>query len=551
MRDDETPTTQIPAEGSDAGAGENSATAETTTFTDLIDGPDGASADSADGTADDAAGTTDTSRVSGWGRVLRGNRTLWIVALGAVVCLVAGLLVGRFLLSPDASSADAPEPGLVTAPVEFGPLSNDVTLRADVGYADAVDVKIDTSTLTGGAVVTGKTPEVGATLEPLSVALEIVGRPVIVLPGELPAYRTLRFGVSGPDVLQLKQALASVGIGAGDVNSNMFDQATAEAIAQLYAQAGYPVPESEEGTADGVRSAEEAVRSAQSGVADAEKALTAAGAGPTPVEGFQADVAVQTAVEALDAARAAGEGVPAAERALHTANLERDAIWAPRDTSSEASALESARAAVASANEALEEARQKALPFLPASEVLYLTELPRRVDAVNVQRGSIVEGAAMTVSGATVRLTGAAAEADARLLEAGAEATFELPDGTEHRAVIATLKEGKDSSARWSVILEPDPLTPEQISQLQGSNVRVKIAVGATDGDVLSVPLAALTAGPGGESRVEVVESDPREGEDATTRLVVVEPGLAAKGAVEVTPVDGELDGGDLVVVGR
>ncbi|MFK3833444.1 hypothetical protein [Microbacterium sp. NPDC087868] len=551
MRDDETPTTQIPAEGSDAGAGENSATAETTTFTDLIDSPDGASADSADGTADDAAGTTDTSRVSGWGRVLRGNRTLWIVALGAVVCLVAGLLVGRFLLSPDASSADAPEPGLVTAPVEFGPLSNDVTLRADVGYADAVDVKIDTSTLTGGAVVTGKTPEVGATLEPLSVALEIVGRPVIVLPGELPAYRTLRFGVSGPDVLQLKQALASVGIGAGDVNSNMFDQATAEGIAQLYAQAGYPVPESEEGTADGVRSAEEAVRSAQSGVADAEKALTAAGAGPTPVEAFQADVAVQTAVEALDAARAAGEGVPAAERALHTANLERDAIWAPRDTSSEASALESARAAVTSANEALEEARQKALPFLPASEVLYLTELPRRVDAVNVQRGSIVEGAAMTVSGATVRLTGAAAEADARLLEAGAEAAFELPDGTEHRAVIATLKEGKDSSARWSVILEPDPLTPEQISQLQGSNVRVKIAVGATDGDVLSVPLAALTAGPGGESRVEVVESDPREGEDATTRLVVVEPGLAAKGAVEVTPVDGELDEGDLVVVGR
>lgn len=551
MRDDETPTTQIPAEGSDAGAGENSATTETTTFTDLIDGPDGASADSADGTADDATGTTDTSRVSGWGRVLRGNRTLWIVALGAVVCLVAGLLVGRFLLSPDASSADAPEPGLVTAPVEFGPLSNDVTLRADVGYADAVDVKIDTSTLTGGAVVTGKTPEVGATLEPLSVALEIVGRPVIVLPGELPAYRTLRFGVSGPDVLQLKQALASVGIGAGDVNSNMFDQATAEAIAQLYAQAGYPVPESEEGTADGVRSAEEAVRSAQSGVVDAEKALTAAGAGPTPVEAFQADVAVQTAVEALDAARAAGEGVPAAERALHTANLERDAIWAPRDTSSEASALESARAAVASANEALEEARQKALPFLPASEVLYLTELPRRVDAVNVQRGSIVEGAAMTVSGATVRLTGAAAEADARLLEAGGEATFELPDGTEHRAVIATLKEGKDSSARWSVILEPDPLTPEQISQLQGSNVRVKIAVGATDGDVLSVPLAALTAGPGGESRVEVVESDPREGEDATTRLVVVEPGLAAKGAVEVTPVDGELDEGDLVVVGR
>jgi multidrug efflux pump subunit AcrA (membrane-fusion protein) len=79
----------------------------------------------------------------------------------------------------------------------------------------------------------------------------------------------------------------------------------------------------------------------------------------------------------------------------------------------------------------------------------------------------------------------------------------------------------------------------------------VRIAVGATEGEVLSVPLAALTAGPGGESRIEVVESDPREGKDAETRLVVVETGLAAKGAVEVTPVEGELDEGDLVVVGK
>lgn len=157
----------------------------------------------------------------------------------------------------------------------------------------------------------------------------------------------------------------------------------------------------------------------------------------------------------------------------------------------------------------------------------------------------------MTVSGATVRLTGAAAEADAGLLEVGAEATFDLPDGTAHRAVIAELEPGKETNSRWEVLLDPDPLTAEQVTQLQGNNVRIKIAVGATDGDVLSVPLAALTAGPGGDSRVEVVESDPREGEEAETRLVVVETGLAAKGAVEVIPVDGELEENDLVVVGR
>ena len=68
---------------------------------------------------------------------------------------------------------------------------------------------------------------------------------------------------------------------------------------------------------------------------------------------------------------------------------------------------------------------------------------------------------------------------------------------------------------------------------------------------MLYVPLAAITAGPGGEARVEVVDGDPKDGADAKTRLVVVETGLAAAGAVEVTAVDGDLEEGDLVVVGR
>ncbi|GAT73620.1 peptidoglycan-binding domain 1 protein [Microbacterium sp. HM58-2] len=531
MKEDATPTTELPA--------------------DLLEDAEDAEA-AADGAAD-----ADMSRVRGWRRILRGNRTLWIVALCAIVSLIAGLLVGRFLIAPAAAS-EAPEPGLVTVPVEFGALSNDVTLRADVGYADAVEVTIDTTG--GGSIVTGAVPEVGATLSPLSIALEVEGRPVIVLPGELPAYRTLRMGVSGPDVLQLKQALVSVGIDAGDVSSNLFDQATANAVGALYAQAGYPLPTPEEGADEAVRGAEESLRLAQSGVTQAQQALAAAGAGPSKLESWQADVKVAQAEQALAAAKACVPGdaeaepcpnVQQAEWDLKTARLERDQLWSAKNTGPEKAALDAARAQVDAANEALADARQSVQPYLPAGEVLFLTELPRRVDAVNVKRGSSIQGAVMTVSGATVRLTGAAAEADARLLEAGDEATFELPDGTEHRAVIAELKPGKDSKARWEVLFEPDPLTPEQITQLQGSNVRVRIAVGATDGDVLSVPLAALTAGPGGESRVEVVDSDPREGEDAETRMVVVETGLAAEGAVEVTPVDGELEEGDLVVVGR
>lgn len=522
-------------------------------FDRLIDGADTVG-DGADGAgtadADAAAGGSGDSRVGGWLRVLRGNRALWITAAAAIVALVGGLLIGTYVLAP-AEAGEAPKPGLVTVPVEFGPLSNDVTLRADVGYADAVDVSIDTSGVSGAAVVTGQVPAAGATLKPLSIALEVTGRPVIVLPGELPAYRTLRYGVSGPDVVQLKQALVAVGIDAGDVSSGLFDETVANAITQLYAQAGYPAPAPREGADEAYRSAQEGLRSAEAAVASAEQQLSRANAGPTDLEVWQADVAIKQAELALQNAQRSGEGVQEAEWALRTAQLQRQQLFAGRDASGERGAVDAAYSQVKAAREAVERARLDALPYLPSSEVLYLTELPRRVDDVKIKRGSVLQGAAMTVSGATVRLTGSAAEADARLLKAGDESTFDLPDGTAHRAVITEAKPAKDSKGRWQILLQPDPLTAEQVQQLQGSNVRVQIGVGATDGDVLSVPLAALTAGPGGESRVEVVEGDPREGEHAKTRMVVVKTGLAASGAVEVTPVEGTLKKGDLVVVGR
>lgn len=505
---------------------------------------------------DTAAEKASSSRVQGWGRIFRGNKLLWVMAGVAVLCLVAGLLAGRFILSPadSAANAEVDKPGLVTAPVEFGALSNDVTIRADVGYTDPVEVKLDTSSISGPAIVTGQVPKSGATLKPLSVALEIGGRPVIVLPGELPAYRTLRMGVSGPDVLQLKEALKGLGIPVGDVKSNLFDQALADAIAKLYAQAGYPTPPSEEGTADAYRAAQDSLDAANDNVTSAEAALAAVNAGPTHAEIVAADGAVNVAQTALNEAKSTNAGATAIAQAqadLNNAIANRNALWDAKDTTNEQNAVNAAYDQVNRATEDLELARQRIQPHLPSSEVLYLKELPRRVDAVNVSRGQMVDGVALTVSGATVAITGSAAEVDAKLLKVGDEGTFDLADGTPHTAKIVKITPGKDGD-RWSIDLEPAELTGEQIQALQGSNVRVKISVGATEGDVLSVPLAALTAGPGGESRVEVVESDPREGENAKTRIVDVDLGLSAGGVVEVRPKDGEkLEEGDLVVIGE
>ena len=90
---------------------------------------------------DDAAAP---SRSQGWGRLLRGNRTMWVVAAVAVVSLVAGLALGQFVVSPGQAAADAkaPKAGLITVPVENRELGNDVTIRGDATYADSVEVKI-------------------------------------------------------------------------------------------------------------------------------------------------------------------------------------------------------------------------------------------------------------------------------------------------------------------------------------------------------------------------------------------------------------------------
>lgn len=503
----------------------------------------------------DASRTADAA-ATGWTRVFRGNRTLWIVAAAAIVSLVAGLLIGTFVVSPSdaAAGAKAPAPGLVTVPVEFGELSNDVTIRADVGYADAVEVTLDTSGISGPAVVTGQVPAVGDELGPLSVALEIAGRPVIVLPGELPAYRTLRFGVSGPDVVQLKQALSAVGIDPGDLSSNIFDARLAAALDSLYAAVGYPAPESADGADDAVRAAQDGVRSAAQAVSSAQAELARARSGASIVDITEANNVVSSAQRQLDAALAEVPQDPLAiadlQDALALAKVRRAQLDVPGDTSAAQSALTAAKAQQADAATALQSARNDALTALPAGEVLYLQQLPRRVDAVAVKRGTTLQGAAMTVSGAELRLAGAAAEADARLLEVGATATFEASDGTVLEAVVSKVEPGKADGDRWTIELTPVDLTTEQFADVQGRNVRVAIPVGATEGEVLSVPLAALTAGPGGESRVEVVTGDPRDGERAETRLVIVETGLAAGGYVEVTPTDGVLEKGDLVVVG-
>jgi hypothetical protein len=516
------------------------------------------------------------------------NRTVWVVAAAAVVALAVGLVLGRFVISPAQAAADAepPEAGLITVPVELRALSSDVVARGDARYDDAVEVTVETSDLGGPAVVTGAVPEVGATIDAAAVVLEVAGRPVLTLPGSFPVYRTIRSGATGPDVLQLRDALNSLGLEAGD--GDVYDATMAGAVERLYARAGYPAPEPPEGAAEALSAAEEQVRSATSGLESARAAVTAAAAGAPRSERIQLDNAVAEAQRALEDARACAAApapkdpetgatlprdpcpisVASAEGGVTLARALRDEGLAAPDTSAEVAARDAAERSLEDANTSLATARQDVLTPMPASEVVYVSSFPRRIDTVTATRGTTVTGPVMTISGATLEIAANLAQADADLLTVGQAAELLVGDVP----VAATIAEiGADAPAtgggdeagtggdgggdgggsaasadRAQVVLLPGELTEEQRSALAGTNVRIRIPVSSTAGDVLAVPVAALTAGPGGETRVEVL----RDGEEEPA-LVVVTTGLTASGYAEIVSSEEPLEAGDRVVVGQ
>ena len=465
-------------------------------------------------------------------RGLRGNwsgtRLVGLIAAVAVVSLLIGVAVMQFIVSPAelAARTAPPKAGPVTAPVEERELENTVVTRGEVTYADAVSVSIDAAGSEDRPVVTGHVPEVGTVFKAANIALEVAGRPVIVLPGTLPAYRSLSIGMRGPDVTQLKTALDGMGFWAGDTASDVFEYDTATALGALYEQIGY---------------------SAAAGGAEAQDALQSA----------------------ERAARDAGVQLAQAQAALQEAS-----DGGAKNVLSEQAAVTSANDALVDAQEALATAQQGVLPTLPSSEALFLGGLPRRVDEVSVARGDILSGSPMTVSGATLTIEGSISKQDAELLSDGLIATYPGPDGTDLNAKVTQIvapksaKSGGDGeggdggdgsggggagggdSTRYTVRLTPVDLKPEQIDALRGTNVRVRVPVAATDGEVLAVPIAALSAGSSGEDRVELLVSED-QGADAETEIVTVKTGLAADGYVEISSEDSRIAAGARVVVGR
>jgi peptidoglycan hydrolase-like protein with peptidoglycan-binding domain len=416
------------------------------------------------------------------------------VSAVAAVSLGVGVAAGSRITSPEdaAAKAAAPKASQIAVPVEEKALSSKVVGRGDASFDGAVNLRVETSGLTTPPIVTGKVPAVGSTITEGKALLEITGRPVIGLAGVLPMYRTLSPGSTGPDVLQLEQTLDRLGLDPGTVDDE-YDTDTSAAVERLYEKAGYDAPEPEE----------------------------------------RLTQAMDAAKKQLDAAKNQLRQAKAQLKAAKDAHA--------KDTSVQQGAVDDAEDNLADAQEAHNEAEFRAGTPLPVSEVVYVKTLPRRVDDVKVERGGTVNGVVMSASGASLVITLKVDAETAQRLKAGMVASLDL-DGT---AIAAKVLRITKNGNQYDVVVAPKTLTASQLALLRDANVRVTIPVKSTGGKVLAVPVAALSSGADGGSRVEVLRN-------GRTELVPVTVGLSADGYAQVTPAgDATLAEGDQVVVGR
>ncbi len=265
---------------------------------------------------------------------------------------------------------------------------------------------------------------------------------------------------------------------------------------------------------------------------------------------LEGEVAVRAALHAQkiaerDANLAAGQ-LELAEAAVKAAQLEgqvtvQTALDAQRIAELEAKLAEDKAARLAVD---FDLARGKVGVQVPVDEVVFIPSLPVRVEAVTALVGGAASGPVLSVTDNQITIdsslpldaaplvkSGMAVDVDEQALGIKAKGVVEMVDKTPGT-------HGVDGYHIYFAVRVGESPTP-----LQGFSLRLTIPIESTQGAVTAVPLSALSLAADGTSRVQVENNGAFE-------YVVVEPGMAADGFVEVTPLNGTLKPGQLVVVG-
>ena len=242
--------------------------------------------------------------------------TLAAVAVIAILAAAIGWGAGQRIKSPAeiAASQLPPPPSLITVPVEERELSQNVVVRGTVRSSDSLE--IDVSAAEGSTIITRLVGKAGDEVSEGDVLIEVAGRPVIALQGDLPVFRNLVPSLEGPDVRQLEDALVRLGYDPGDVDGK-YTATTASAVEKLYRDLGYAPVTASEGDEAALKSAEENVTLRQQTLTEARTNLTDAESGLKESERLSLEQGVASAQSQLSSARSgAAEAKAAAAKAV-------------------------------------------------------------------------------------------------------------------------------------------------------------------------------------------------------------------------------------------
>ena len=542
-------------------------------------------------------------------RLGRRRRWWWLLAAAAVVAATAVTwVVATRVQSPEqaVSNAAPPEASWVTAMVERRVLTQTLITRGDVTPEVSASLRVPVSVV-GDPVITDLAVAAGDEVTEGQRVIEVSGRPVFVLVGDVPAYRSLRPGMTGADVAQLQAALSRLGCPITDA-SGVYGPDTKACVGRFYMEAGYealPSSETEAAdlaaagkavddalaavdaadalwrqTAEGVggsallavqlglesarRSYNDAVVAAADSVAQADAELAAAQteldrvrADPTatPADVSAAELKVSQQQSAADAARRSGaSSVANAADAVKLAEASLAEATNP-DTTAEYIALGQALAARDTATAALETLQATTGPTVAQGEIVFMPALPARVRTTVTALGSIdttnesTSGGIVELSGGALLVSMTLRADEVALIRVGMPVEL-LDEQTSitYPATITNIADnattGPDGTSGHQATITPDTSLP---AELTGTNLRVTIDAASSDTETLVVPITAISSAADGTTTVAVLAGGSRE-----PIPVQVTTGISADGFVAIEPADpADLHDGDKVVVGR
>lgn len=495
-----------------------------------------------------------------------GNRLkiLFVVLLIVIVSAVGGWIGGSTIISPaEAAARTAPPiPSPILVPIEERILTSDIVTRGTARFGLAQDITIVPSALRLGNNRVTSLPEQGSELNEGDVLLTVSGRPVFILQGVEPVYRDLLPGLVGSDVLQLEQALQRLGFDPGTIDT-VFDERTSEAIAAWYATTEWDSSTPSEEQIAQIRRLEQELIEVNNRRVATENNLALM---PSTIEiahanAESANLRAESDVIRMRSIRdemVANPNSSVDDRAIASAELEA-AIAAQTAIQIEGEIM--VQEVINLQNLAEEElvilnnlinqittdlhtAEQALGVWIPASEIVFVSNLPVRVDELKVVVGDWIEGSIMTLTNNQLAIDSSLPLDEAPLVSMGMEVLIDETNlGVSATGIVSKVADNPGTSGVDGFHIYFEVVVDETPHELDGFSLRLTIPIETTGEAVMVVPISALSLATDGSSRLQIEVNGQLE-------FITVEPGLAADGFVEVTPLDGSLQLGQMVVIG-